>query len=116
MDRPMEPNSPANEYWTLYFLYTFQNAPQSQKYISVSFLATGEIDMRHTSNSDLDKIKNLLKPTIYLLKTALNDYSFDSFDGMRLLNFLVVSNYWLYLWDFGQIAPTMYNSTAQGLP
>ena len=111
----METNSPANEYWTLYFLYTFQNASQSQKNISVSFLATGEIDMRHTCNSDLENIKNLLEPTVNLLKTPFKNYSFDSFDGMRLLNFLVVSNYWLYLWDFGQIAPTTYNTTPQGL-
>lgn len=54
---------------------------------------------------------DLLAPTIKLLRSATGDPGFDIY---QLFNWMYVSYYWIFLSDFGQIAPTYYDSTPSG--
>jgi hypothetical protein len=102
-------NTPAADFWTLYIIYSLQNAtvPYDEIPIPIVFLPTGEIDFTRTNPNDYLLANNILRPTITLLQAATN----PTFDIWRLLNWVFVSFYWTILADLGQIAPTTYNLT-----
>lgn len=102
-------NTPAADFWTLYIFYIFQNAtvPYQEIAIPIVFLPTGDIDFTRTNPNDYILANNILRPTITLLRAAIN----PTFDIWRLLNWVFVSFYWTILADLGQIAPTTYNLT-----
>jgi hypothetical protein len=103
-------NTPADDYWTLFFEY---NVPGEifERGIPITFLPTMEIDSTRTSTQNLVDVSNLLSPSISLIQAATGDETFDIFDTLKLLNWIVVSYYWLFLYDFGQLAPLQYNVT-----
>ena len=55
----------------------------------------------------------MLAPTIELIRQATGD---PRFDVWRLFNWVTVSYYWVFLYDFGLLAPTYYEYTASSLP
>jgi hypothetical protein len=112
LDQPQQSNSPANDYWTWYVEYLHQNETQMM-YIPLSFLSTGEIDQSHTTVDDITKADTILAPTISYIANATGN---NTFDFLKLLNFYFVSEYWISLMRFGQIAPGTYNFTARGVP
>jgi hypothetical protein len=106
------PNTPAGDFWSLQFGFT-PTYSFSEETRLISFLPTGEIDMTHTSEMDLARVKSILAPTISYLQVATNN---SSFDILPLLNWVFVSYYWVTLYDLGQIAPIYYNDTPAGYP
>lgn len=108
-----KPNTPADDYWTLFLEYGRVGDFVAQQ-IPISFLPTGEIDYGHTLQEDVDTANTLLTPTIILYELITGDASNDIW---KFINFQIVSLYWLFLYDFGQIVPTIYsNYTATGFP
>jgi hypothetical protein len=103
-------NSPANDSWTFTVGYTGENETEPNL-LSISYLPTGEIDLVNTPSSDLQKAKTLLAPTAQYLAAANNLPSFDVF---KFINWLWVSDYWLSLLEFGQLAPASYHLMPQG--
>lgn len=101
MEQPLISNSPAADSWTLYLVYIFQNDTEEQ-FIPISYIPTGEIDIQHTSATDIEKANLLLSPTIELLARVLGN---TSFDGLKLLNWVFVTYYWCDLYDLGHIYP-----------
>jgi hypothetical protein len=75
-----------------------------------------EIDSTRTSTQNLVDVINLLSPSIALIQTATGSKTFDIFDALKLFNWIVVSYYWLFLYDFGQLAPLQYNLTVGIIP
>jgi len=75
--------------------------------IPITFLPTGEIDYTRTLLTDLDKANNLLAPVIGGVPSGV----VTDLDVWRLLNWVLVSYYWISLFDFGQTAPTYYKSS-----
>ena len=59
------------------------------------------------------KAETLLAPTISYIANVTESHTFDL---LKLLNFCFVSDYWLSLMRFGQIAPATYNFTSRGFP
>jgi hypothetical protein len=112
LDQPQQLNSPANDYWTWYIEYSSQNETQMM-YVPISFLPTGEVDELHTTNDDLVKAETLLTPSISYIANITGNHTIDF---LKLLNFYFVSDYWLNLAKFGQIAPATYNYTTRGAP
>jgi hypothetical protein len=106
------PNTPAGDSWNLYLGYTPANA-FNESLIPITFLPTGEIDLKSTSNQSLDTANALLAPTINAMRLAMGD---PEFDFWNFANWLVVSYYWLFLSNFGQTSPTYYNFTSEDLP
>ena len=103
-------NTPASGSWTLYLIYTLQNATFPQElWIGITFLPTGEIDMSRTTLTNLTKANIILQPLTALIRTVS-----PTFDIWKLINWIWVSFYWLILSDFGQIAPTTYSSSTIG--
>jgi hypothetical protein len=108
-----EPNTPAGDYWTLFLEYGRVGDFVGQQ-IPISFLPTGDIDYSHTLQEDVDTANTLLTPTAILFQLITGD---DTIDVWKFINFQVISLYWLLLYDFGQIAPTLYsNYTVTGFP
>jgi hypothetical protein len=91
-------------------VYTYQNDVQA-KNIPVTFLPTGEIDLMQTSFDDLNLANTILAPTLQFMRTTTKD---ETFDIWRFLNWIVVSYYWVFLADFGHVAPTSYPLTPEG--
>lgn len=112
MDDPTLPNSPAGDFWTIYIVYVFQNSTQTQ-YIPISYLPTGELDLQHTTDEDIVKVSTLLGPTVELVSSNNRN---NSFDMLKFLNFMFVTSYWVNLGAFGQLSPTTYTWTDQGMP
>jgi len=81
--------------------------------IPITYLPTGEIDATLTSSQNLASANTLLAPTIALIREAVGD---PTFDVWPLFNWILVSYYWVFLYDFGLIAPTYYNYTSAALP
>jgi hypothetical protein len=103
-------NTPAGDSWDLYLGYS----PAGSFYehlIPITFLPTGEID-KSTSNQSLDIANELLAPTINAMRSMVGD---PEFDFWRFMNWIVVSYFWLFLYDFGQTTPTYYNFGDEGL-
>ena len=112
LDSPSNTNSPAGDFWTLYIVYIAQNDTQ-EKHIPITFLPTGEVDIRQTSIDTINSATKLLAPSIHILKEISGN---SSFDGIRLLNWIFVTDYWLQLSALGQTAPTLYSATLGGRP
>jgi hypothetical protein len=104
-------NTPADGSWTLYLGYTRSGSTESD--ISITFLPTGEIS-GSTSTQDLAAATNLLAPTINAVRSITGDSQFNIDQFFQLMNWLIISYYWIILYDFGQIAPTYYNYTTSG--
>lgn len=105
-----ENNSIAGNFWSLYLIYTYENEVQP-KTTSITFLPTGEIDLTRTSPEDLNLANSVIAPTLQYMQTATQN---ETFDIWTFLNFLVVSYYWVFLADFGHVAPTSYQLTPDG--
>jgi len=106
------PNTPAADTWNFYVGYTPIDSI-SETLIPITFLPTGDIDTRVTSNTSLATANNILAPTTDLIRTITGDPQFDIW---KLFNWIVVSYYWIFLFDLGQTAPTYYNWTPAALP
>lgn len=91
-------------------MYIPNGGTQEQHY-SVSFLPTGELDMLHTPPGDLLNATLLLAPTIASLQNATGN---DRMDIWKVITWVSVTDYWLVLYDLGQISPTLYNSLPDG--
>lgn len=100
------PNTPADDSWTLFLGYTLKDS-YNETLIPITFLPTGAIDYTHTSSEDLDEANALLAPTIAGVPPGV----VNIFDVWKLLNWVIVSYYWISLFDFGQTAPTYYRSS-----
>lgn len=85
------------------------STPPTEYTIPISFLPTGDIDYTHTSLSDLNKANQILAPTIQLVQTLL-----PTLDIWKFINWIFVSWYWIILYDFGQISPTIHKYLDNG--
>lgn len=103
-------NTPAGDSWILYLGYSAAGS-FTENLIPITFLPTGEID-KSTSNQSLDTANAVLAPSIIAMRSLFGD---PEFDVWKLMNWVVVSYFWLFLYDFGQTSPTYYNST-DGVP
>ena len=106
-------NTPADSSWTLYLGYTPSGSTELL-FIPITFLPTGEIS-GSTSTQHLAAATNLLAPTINAVRSITGDSSFNIDQFFQLLNWVIVSSYWILLSDFGQTAPTYYNYTTSGV-
>ena len=68
------------------------------------FLSTGEIDTNRTLIKDLNFANTLLADSILLVRS----FASQEIDFWKLINWFVVSFYWLSLYELGQIEPTTY--------
>jgi hypothetical protein len=66
------------------------------------------VDRTHTATEDFTLANTLLAPTISLLRSQAG----SDMDFWKLINRLMISFYWSYLADLGQIAPTTYMPSA----
>src|SRR5690242_4200414 len=89
------PNTPASDSWNLYLGYTPAGA-FTENLIPITFLPTGEID-KSTSNQSLNTANALLAPSINAMRLEIGDPEFDIW---KFMNWIVVSYYWLFLYDF----------------
>jgi hypothetical protein len=87
------------------------NGETQEQHFSVSFLPTGEIDTVHTPPGDLVNATILLAPTIAGLQNATGN---DMMHIWKLINWVCVTDYWLDLYDLGQISPTLHHSFPEG--
>lgn len=94
------PNTPAGDSWNLYLGYTPAGS-FTETLLPITFLPTGEIDMSASSQS-LDTANAILAPTIDAMRLQTGD---PEFDFWKFMNWVVVSYYWLFLYDFGQTSP-----------
>jgi len=106
-------NTPADGSWTLYLGYT-SSGSTAETVLSITFLPTGEIS-GSTSTQDLAAANNLLAPTIDAVRSITGDSLFNIDQFFQLLNWVIISYYWILLSDFGQTAPTYYNYTTSGI-
>lgn len=106
------PNTPAGDSWVLYVGYT-QEGTIDEQLIPITFLPNGDIDNSTTSDQTLESANNLLSETISYIRSIAQDSTFDIW---QLLNWIIVSYYWIFLYDFGQTEPTYYQYTVLGLP
>lgn len=93
-------------------IYTFANSAETN-ILNITFLSTGEIDPNRNSATELAAINKLLAPSISLVESYLRSKT----DFWSIMNWLFVGYYWRFLYDFGQIQPTIYapQSTSQTL-
>lgn len=61
--------------------------------------------MSRTSAAVLENATKILAPTQDLLRSVTE---IENLDFLKLVNWLFVSFYWIFLADFGQISPTIY--------
>jgi hypothetical protein len=87
--------------WTLNIYYTKFNDSTQYSYI-ITFNSDGSVDEQL---SNLTAANELLAPTI----AAVNLRAGTRVDIWRLTNWFMVSLYWTFLYQFGDIAPTRYN-------
>jgi hypothetical protein len=104
------PNTPADDLWTLYIGYT-PSGSVTGSLLAITFLPTGEID-NSTSAQNLTAANHLLAPTINLMREVTGDPAFDIY---KYLNWLLVSLFWIMLYDLGQTAPTYYEFPRSGI-
>jgi hypothetical protein len=97
------PNTPADDHWAIQFAYTPLGDWQETSFL-ISFLPTGEIDWSRTTKADLKTANTILAPSINQLQILTG--STDSFGFWKFISWIVISNHWLLLYDFGQVAPT----------
>lgn len=81
--------------------------------VVVTFLPTGTIDMAQTNATELTAATALLQPKIDALRVMANQFNV-SLEFWPFINWIFVTHYWLILYDFGQISPTIYNHDFTG--
>lgn len=80
---------------------------------NITFLTTGKVGPTSPSGF-FNNVNNVLAPTISRIETLATAGNVTNFDFWELINWMFVSQYWLLLLDFGQIAPSTFNYDAQG--
>lgn len=90
-----------DDQWTLNIHYTKFNDSAQYSYI-ITFNSNGSVDEK---SSNLTAANELLSPTI----AAINLRAGTRVDAWQLVNWYMVSLYWTFLYQFGDMAPTMYN-------
>lgn len=106
-----KPNIIGGDYWTLLLMYTYEQ-DINPNVIPISFLPTGDIDLTHTSPTNLEIANSILAPTLEFMQATAQVMTFDLW---KFINFAFVSYYYVFLSDFGQIASTSYLVTPGGL-
>jgi hypothetical protein len=81
--------------------------------ISLTFLPTGEIENSPASMQNLEAANTLLAESISLIRRYTG---IPILDIWHLINWFVVSYYWILLADFGQTAPAYYDYSLLQLP
>ena len=105
------PNTPAGDSWMLYVGY-IPAGTITEEFIPITFLPTGDYKTL-TPPQTLTQANTVLAQTIALIRSVTGD---PNFDFWQLMNWAVISYYWIFLADFGQIQPIYYNYTSSGLP
>jgi len=87
--------------------------------ISAEDLTTGTITFNPSGNVSsapgfLSEVNTVLAPTISYIQKIASANRVPDFDFWELMNWLFVSQYWLLLLDFGQIAPSTFQYTTTG--
>jgi hypothetical protein len=91
-------------------MYTYEDEIKPN-IILLSLTPTGEIDLTHTTQDNLDLANSVLAPTLEYMQ---NTTQLTNFDLWKFMNFIFVSYYWVFLSDFGQVSPTAYQMTPAG--
>ena len=84
----------------------------TEEFIPITFLPSGDYQTL-TPSQNLEQANKILAQTITLVRAATGD---PNFDFWQLMNWAMVSYYWIFLADFGQIQPMYYDYTSSGLP
>lgn len=100
-------NTPASDIWELLIGYGFNNQSEIG-IIPITFTATGNIDFTRTTQKDFQFANSLLSPLILSFQEAGFSKDFTYADLWKIMNWLIVSTYWILLADAGQINPTTY--------
>jgi hypothetical protein len=95
-----EPNTIAGGKWNLSVNYLLKNSTTGGTY-TITYLPNGDVD----PSSQFEEANELLAPTIELVRAVALD---STFDFWKLINWVLVSYYWMLLYNFGAIAPTTY--------
>jgi hypothetical protein len=80
---------------------------------TVTFLPSGQI-ASSTVPAFLNDVNSILAPTISTMTQLATAAGVANFDFWELMNWIFVSQYWLLLLDFGQIAPSTFHYDSQG--
>jgi hypothetical protein len=81
---------------------------------SITFLtATGQA-VAASSTEFFNDINNALAPTIRTIEGFATAANVTSFDFWEMMNWMFVSQYWLLLLDFGQLAPSTFQYDSLG--
>lgn len=101
-------NNPAADSWRLEVFYGSPGDPDIVD--SIYFLSTGDLDPIRQNESNFEGGAALLPGFRNISFVDESSFGVDEF--MKLLNWVVVSHYWITLYDLGQTSPTRYNETA----
>ena len=93
----------------MYLSYTLKDDP-IDRFLTITFLPNGEIDLTRTVTSNFEYANSLLASTI-----EFGD-SQQQIPPSKMLGWSIVSYYWLLLADFGQISRSTYNHSIEGVP
>lgn len=105
--------TPANGSWTMFV--TFQNITGSTYETgTLNFLPTGKVGSA-SSITFYDNVNNILAPTINETQSLATAANITNFDFWELMNWIFISQYWLILSDFGQIAPATFQYDELGV-
>ena len=80
---------------------------------TVTFLPSGKVATSSPAGF-FNSVNTVLAPTISNIQTRANATNVTNFDFWELMNWMFVSQYWLLLLDFGQIAPSTFNYDDKG--
>jgi hypothetical protein len=80
---------------------------------TVTFLPSGKVGSSSPPGF-LNDTNAILAPTIASMSQTAAAANIPNFDFWELMNWMFVSQYWLLLLDFGQIAPSTFNYDSQG--
>jgi hypothetical protein len=79
----------------------------------LNFLPTGKV-RSSSPEGFLRDVNDVLAPTINEMHSLATAANITNFDFWELMNWIFVSQYWLTLLDFGQIAPATFQYDDQG--
>jgi len=80
---------------------------------TITFLPSGQV-LSSTPALFLSQVNVVLAPTISYIQGLATAAGVTNFNFWELMNWLFVSQYWLLLLDFGQIAPSTFQYTTSG--
>jgi hypothetical protein len=80
---------------------------------TITFGPTGQVEAASPIGF-YNNINNVLAPTISTLQNFANLANVTNFNFWELMNWMFVSQYWLILLDFGQIAPSTFQYDDEG--